>query len=138
MSPIEDLMAVNRTKQLLASLDELKAVGEKLIAGICTTGARLFPNQFSPTPNGTTLRFTFYGIELLTRVELAIHGDELPRVSTYVVDQHVPPQLEKLDMDLNFDSLGNINNSMTIEDAAPKFLPTLMKQLGIKKISLLP
>lgn len=138
MSPIEDMMAVNRTKKLLSNLDELKAVGQKLIAGICTVGAQLFPNHFSPTPQGTTLRFTFYGIELLTRVELAIHGDESPRVSTYLVDQHVPPNLEKLDMDLYFDSLGNINNLMTIDDAARKFLPTLVKQLGAKKVFLLP
>jgi len=125
-------------RQILSDLDRLKNTGGKLVREICMTGARLFPDHFKPVQTGASLKFTFYGTEFLTRVELPIHDDGLPRVCTYVVVESVPLKLDRLSMDLEFDYLGNVNRSMDIEEAARKFLPALIKQLKAHKVFLLP
>lgn len=134
---IEDMMLTNRTKQVLAELDTLKATGDKLISQIATTGGRLFPNHFKAVQTGSSLTIKFYGVELLTRVEMRIRDDDGAKVLTYLVEQTNPRVLKKIDIDLVYDELGNVNRLMTIDDAARNFVPMLVKELEVKKISLL-
>src|SRR5437667_11950672 len=92
-------MMTQPTRAAFTEIDRLKATGEKLVTAICNTGAQLFPNHFAPEQSGASFRFTFYGIKLLTRVELPLEESAQPRISTYMLDESIPPRLEPLGPD---------------------------------------
>jgi hypothetical protein len=122
----------------LAEMDQLKATGVKLVVAICDSGTKLFPNHFAPDRTGASVRFTFFGIKLLARVELPLHEDGQPRFATYVVDETNPAALKSLEMDYHFDKLGNVNQHLTIEDAANRFIADVLRQLKANRVWLLP
>lgn len=133
---LEDMIATNRTKQLFNHLDTLKATGDELLSAMSAAAIHHFPDHFTSTPTDSRLEFSLFGLQLLARVELAVHEEEQSRVRTFVVRPGSPPLLQDLEMDFAFDVLGNVNRSMTMDEAGPKFVPALMKQLATQKIFL--
>jgi hypothetical protein len=137
MTSIDDLSA-HPIKLRLSELDRVKAKGEELITEIRTTTERLFPPHFKASQTGASLQFKFYGTDFLVRVELPINENDIPRVRTYVIAEKAPLKLHSMEMDLEFDDLGNVNKHMTIDEAARKFMRELLKQLTAKNIFLHP
>jgi hypothetical protein len=135
---IENTLRYNQTKQLLTRIDNLKSKGEQFIRTISKSLNQLYPDHFKESnTTGTRLHLKFFGLTLLVRVEIVIDQDKPGRVRTYVCDEATPPLLQSLEFEYAFDDLGNVDRTMTFEQAAEKFGPELIKHLRSKKIALL-